>query len=261
MSWKKTLAGQWSRAQATASVSCPRNGWNGCRPSRAVATHAAWIYAFLTKRVDRLLFSVEMTPMDDPAKRIEIATKLLDECPGLGFKRPKSWHGVKNNYSRVSAVETILQWSEAGEPKSDAIRVAVKKTLDDLYLKLEKLALVLKPLCQLSTSATAREVPTDRANWEKRQRLVQKEVQREQKDRKEQLGKSVRAAVPPQMKDAEERLIERLRLAPDRQWAESFLDLRRIWSKWLGWATMTPGLRCQFRRTRSCPSPSIAATF
>ena len=126
----------------------------------------SWISVRLGLDIDRLLCSVEMTPMDDPAKRIEIATKLLDECRGCGFKRPKSWHGVKNNYSRVSAVETILQWSEGGEPKSDAIRAAVKKMLDDLYPKLEKLALVLKPLVQLSTPVT--EEPTDRASWEKR---------------------------------------------------------------------------------------------
>ena len=80
----------------------------------------------------------------------------------------KSWHGVKNNYSRVSGVETILKWSEGGEPKTDAIRAAVKKTLDDLYPKLEKMALFLKPLCELPASPTDRAVATDRASWEKR---------------------------------------------------------------------------------------------
>ena len=78
----------------------------------------------------------------------------------------KSWHGVKNNYSRISAVETILQWDEGSGPKSDAIREAVKKTLDDLYPKLEKMALFLKPLCELPPLATAE--PTDRAYWEER---------------------------------------------------------------------------------------------
>ncbi len=104
--------------------------------------------------------------MDDPAKRIEIATKLLDECTSFGFKRSTSRHGVKNNYSRISAVETILQWSEAGEPKTDAIRAAMKKTLDDLYPKLEKMALVLRPLVQLPASAKVDQ--TARTYWEKR---------------------------------------------------------------------------------------------
>ena len=126
----------------------------------------SWISFRLGWDVDRLFCSVEMAPMDDPVKRVEIATKLLDECTSFGFKRSKSRHGVKNNYSRVSTVETILQWSEGGEPKTDAIRTVVKKTLDDLYPKLEKMALVLKPLCQPTTSAAA--VPTDRAYWEKR---------------------------------------------------------------------------------------------
>ena len=40
ISWRKTLAGKWSRAQATPVASCPRRGWNGCRPSRPGATHA-----------------------------------------------------------------------------------------------------------------------------------------------------------------------------------------------------------------------------
>jgi hypothetical protein len=45
-----------------------------------------------------------------------------------------------------------LEWSEDNERESDAVRGAVKKTLDDLYPKLEKLALVLKPLCKLPAS-------------------------------------------------------------------------------------------------------------
>ena len=69
---------------------------------------------------------------DDPTKRIEIASKLLQECPSFGFKRPKGKQ-LKNNYSRVSAVETILKWDEDEEPESDVIRGAVKKMLDDLY--------------------------------------------------------------------------------------------------------------------------------
>jgi hypothetical protein len=111
----------------------------------------SWIYASLFDPGDRLLCAVHMAPMSDPTKRIEIATKLLDECTGFGFKHPKSKQ-VKNNYSRVSAVETILQWDEHDEPESDGIRAAVKKTLDDLYPKLEKLASVLKPLCQFTAS-------------------------------------------------------------------------------------------------------------
>ena len=52
-----------------------------------------WIYGVLHSRDGGLSYFMDMTPMDDPVKRVEIATKLLEECPGFGFKRPKSLSG------------------------------------------------------------------------------------------------------------------------------------------------------------------------
>jgi hypothetical protein len=48
-----------------------------------------------------------------------------------------------------------LEWSEDDKPEAEAIRAVVKKSLNDLYPRLEKLASVLKPLCKLPPSATA----------------------------------------------------------------------------------------------------------
>src|SRR5258708_32413287 len=92
-------------------------------------------------------------------KRREIVPKFFEAYPGFGFKLPKAAaKEVKNNRSGIMTTEHILKWDEDDDPDSDAIRerirVAVKKTLDDLYPKLEKLALVLKPLCKPSASRT-----------------------------------------------------------------------------------------------------------
>ena len=140
--------------------------------SRASGNPRSWIYAFVSAGESIGYFVAwKWHRWTTRRSEVEIATKLLDECTSFGFKRlSKSRHGVKNNYSRVSTVETILQWSEGGEPKSDAIRTVVKKTLDDLYPKLEKMALVLKPLCQprLPPQRCRQTEPTGRSGQRRR---------------------------------------------------------------------------------------------
>jgi hypothetical protein len=98
-------------------------------------------------------YSVDVAPMTDPQKRVEIVNRLLDECHNFGFERPKS-KTVSNNWSRVSAFKRILKWNEDEEPEPDKLREVVKKTLTDLYPKLEKMAQALKPLCKVPASAT-----------------------------------------------------------------------------------------------------------
>lgn len=114
-----------------------------------------WVCAVIRLYDDGTLlgYTVDLAPMTDPQKRIEIGTRLLDECHAFGLERSKS-KAVSNNWSRVSAFKRILQWNEDEEPEPDALRDAVKKALTDLFPKLEKMALVLKPLCKLPTSAT-----------------------------------------------------------------------------------------------------------
>jgi hypothetical protein len=53
-----------------------------------------------------------------------------------------------------SAAERILEWDEDNAPDPAELRAAIKKTLDDLYPKLQKLAVVLKNLCKLSAATT-----------------------------------------------------------------------------------------------------------
>jgi serine/threonine protein kinase len=114
-----------------------------------------WICVHIGARDGRLNFAVDAAPMVDLTKRAEIVTRLLDVCPGFGFRTPRSASKeVKNNYSRITATERILEWGEDSAPDPAEVRAAVKNTLDDLYPKLEKLAVALKPLCKLSATTT-----------------------------------------------------------------------------------------------------------
>jgi hypothetical protein len=93
-----------------------------------------------------LAFAVFVGLMQDAQKRTEIITKLREATPGLGFRRSKAYK-MERKWCPISGIERFLQWGEDDLPEPDAIRVSVKKMLDDLYPKLENLALVLKPLC------------------------------------------------------------------------------------------------------------------
>jgi serine/threonine protein kinase len=113
-----------------------------------------WIYGVLGGRNGKLNFCVDVAPMVDPTKRVEIVKKLLEACPTLGFKLPRSAaKPVKNNYSRITAAERVWDGDE-DDYDPEEIRKDVKKTLDDLYPKLERLAQVLKQLCNVPGSAT-----------------------------------------------------------------------------------------------------------
>ena len=82
--------------------------------------------------------------MADEATKKRIVTTLRDKGPGLGFRRGRASDVSK--WARVYSVESILDWSEDEEPSPDAIRASVKKAIENLYPKLEALAVVLKPL-------------------------------------------------------------------------------------------------------------------
>jgi hypothetical protein len=101
----------------------------------------------------KLAYNLVVGPMTDPAMRRGIVTKLLENCDSCGLKRSKAGK-VKENWSNISSVEYIIEWGEDNDPDSDEIAASANKSLDDLYPKLEKLALYLKPLCKLPASAT-----------------------------------------------------------------------------------------------------------
>jgi hypothetical protein len=96
-------------------------------------------------RDTELGYTMFIGPMDDAEQRREIVTKLREESSNLGFK-PTRASEVAGKWARISAVETILKWGEDDEPEPEMIRESVKKKLDELYPKLGKLALVIKPL-------------------------------------------------------------------------------------------------------------------
>jgi hypothetical protein len=53
----------------------------------------------------------------------------------------------------ITALEIILEPGEGDVLEPEEIREKVKRKLDELYARLEKLALVLKPLCDSGTPA------------------------------------------------------------------------------------------------------------
>jgi hypothetical protein len=114
-----------------------------------------WIYCVLGARNGRLRFCVDVAPMTDPTKRKEMVKQLLDVCPTLGFKLPRgaATKEVRNIYSRVTAAEEFGTWDE-DDYDLEAIRDAVKKMLEGLSPKLDKLERVLKQLCNVPESAT-----------------------------------------------------------------------------------------------------------
>ena len=107
----------------------------------------------LRSKETNLSYIIFLGPMDDVAKRREIVTKLREGSSNIGFKSSRSSE-VGNKWSRICATETILEWGDDDAPEPEAIRASVKKTLDGLFPKLEKLASVLKLLCKLTPSAT-----------------------------------------------------------------------------------------------------------
>lgn len=115
----------------------------------------SWIYVRLRSDEGRFLYMVQMAPLTDPAKQNKIVADLRPKHSEFGFKPFKGNKKVKNIKCNIFAFQSILEWDEDKDPPEvEAIREAVKKTLDDLYPRLEKLALVLKPLCNSPASTT-----------------------------------------------------------------------------------------------------------
>ena len=145
--------GLWEAfAQPTNAIHFVPKSWMGWLPDLSAKGDKSWVFIRLTTGESRLHCEMGMAPMKDPSKRKEINTRLLDEIHKFGFKRPKS-KGVKNNLSRISTNECILEWDEGETPDPNAVREAVKRMLDILRPKLEQMAEVLKPLCQRLGSA------------------------------------------------------------------------------------------------------------
>jgi len=107
-----------------------------------------WIFVEFASKETRLTQALYASPMKDATKYKAIVTKLRDKATDIGFKRSKAT-GIGANFARITVAERFLEWDEDETPEPEAIREAVKKTLNDLYPKLEKMARVLKPLCML----------------------------------------------------------------------------------------------------------------
>jgi len=96
-------------------------------------------------RDESLIYTMFVGPMENAPKRTQIVAKLREEGPGLGLRRSKA-REIDDKWARISAAETIMDWVDDDEPDLDRIHAAVKQTLDNLYPKLGKMELLLRPL-------------------------------------------------------------------------------------------------------------------
>ena len=156
MSWNMTLAGKWWRRRDSIRF-LPKAWLEWLPPLASTGDPQWWIYSVLDSRDGgpQLLYGHDADGRPGEARRDRqrsCSTNVLAWASNALVQAPSDEQLLSIGCA------TILQWSEGGEPKTDAIRPAVKKTLDDLYPKLEKMALVLKPLIQLPASVAA--VPT-----------------------------------------------------------------------------------------------------
>ena len=92
-----------------------------------------------------VVYNMRVGPIEDTAKRSEILKKLREKVREAGFKeiKAKKLDG-REGWNRISATDTIVNWGEDDELEPAVIQEAVKKLLDDIFPKLEKLAPVLK---------------------------------------------------------------------------------------------------------------------
>jgi hypothetical protein len=99
----------------------------------------------LRSKEESLVYTLWIGPMKDTVKRGEFVNKLRQASPDSGFKRTTAYR-LEGKWNRITGADTILEWGDENEPEPSVIRATVKKFLDDLYPKLEKLASVFKPL-------------------------------------------------------------------------------------------------------------------
>ena len=127
-------------------ANCVLTNWREWLPSFGPDDHypACVGFGYWPKERRLVCTPLFLGPMSDADRRKETVSKLRDESTELGFKRGRA--GDAGEYVRVFANETILEWSEDDEFDTTTIQVSVKKYLEALHPRLEKLASILKPL-------------------------------------------------------------------------------------------------------------------
>ena len=100
-----------------------------------------WLFLQIECRSERLTFTLSAAPFADLAQREEIIPQLIEASNASGFKETRTPDKeVKNNFSTVGGRQLIYAWDEDEQPETDEIREKVKKALDEMHRKLERLA-------------------------------------------------------------------------------------------------------------------------
>jgi len=105
----------------------------------------AWLACRFEVRERRLDYYVELKPMSDVTLRRKIAESLLASGTKFGFER-KQTRQAKDNYTRVSGRERVLEWTDDGDPDPVALREKVSAKLNAVFPRLENLPATLFPL-------------------------------------------------------------------------------------------------------------------
>jgi hypothetical protein len=107
-----------------------------------------WVIVKFCINDSKLNTWLELQGIADMPKRDQIVELLLSEAQRCGFKSQPARKRIGTRYTRVSAREVAMEWTEGDEPETKAVRAAVQEKLDEHYPRLEKLASALKPLCK-----------------------------------------------------------------------------------------------------------------
>ena len=101
---------------------------------------------------DGLVVSLWVGPIKNDQRRTEVINALRVKSPNFEF-RPTRAKNIDNDWDQVTGWESILAWDE-DEPDMDVLREGLKKKLDELYARLEKLGPVMRPLLEQTPSGT-----------------------------------------------------------------------------------------------------------
>lgn len=97
---------------------------------------------------------VGQVPQVSNERRKEIVNSLRQACPSIGFSPTKAGEAKDAKISRICEYETISALGGDDDVDPDAIRTRAQQKLDQLYPKLQKLEIALKPLMAPEQNAT-----------------------------------------------------------------------------------------------------------
>jgi hypothetical protein len=104
----------------------------------------SWLIFRFEASKGKLDFYVEVRRMTELEKRRRIINELIAKGSRFGFKRQAG--AIKDNYTRISGRERILEWTGDEEPEDQVVRAAIINKLDATFVAVRELPAILAPL-------------------------------------------------------------------------------------------------------------------